>query len=70
LAGLAYFELFQIAATNGTQELQASKSQNATLNKRRPIGFIQPKDLELTFPKYVPAFSWSYRKNFVSLQPL
>ena len=25
-------------------ELQASRSQNATLNKRRPIGFIQPKD--------------------------
>ena len=27
-------------------ELQASRSQNATLNKRRPIGFIQPKEDE------------------------
>ena len=29
-------------------ELQASRSQNATLNKRRPIGFIQPEDEEDT----------------------
>ena len=27
-------------------ELQSSRSQNATLNKRKPIGFIQPKDDE------------------------
>ena len=27
-------------------ELQASRSQNETLNKRRPIGFIQPKEDE------------------------
>ncbi len=27
-------------------ELQSSKSQNATIKKRRPIGFIQPKDEE------------------------
>ena len=25
-------------------DLQASRSQNATIKKRRPIGFIQPKD--------------------------
>ena len=42
------FWVFQIAATNETQELQASRSQNATLNKRRPIGFIQPEDEEDT----------------------
>ena len=27
-------------------DLQASRSQNATIKKRRPIGFIQPKDTE------------------------
>ena len=27
-------------------DLQASRSQNATIKKRRPIGFIQPKDEE------------------------
>lgn len=32
------------AISTALAELQASRSQNATLNKRRPIGFIQPKD--------------------------
>ena len=34
------------AISTALAELQASRSQNATLNKRRPIGFIQPKDEE------------------------
>ena len=34
------------AISTALAELQASRSQNATLNKRRPIGFIQPKDDE------------------------
>ena len=34
------------AITTALAELQASRSQNATLNKRRPIGFIQPEDEE------------------------
>jgi hypothetical protein len=32
------------AISTALAELQASRSQNATLNNRRPIGFIQPKD--------------------------
>ena len=32
------------AISTALAELQASRSQNATLNERRPIGFIQPKD--------------------------
>ena len=32
------------AISTALAELQASRSQNVTLNKRRPIGFIQPKD--------------------------
>ena len=32
------------AISTALAELQALRSQNATLNKRRPIGFIQPKD--------------------------
>ena len=32
------------AISTALAELQASRSQNATLNKRRPIGFIQPDD--------------------------
>ena len=32
------------AISTALAELQASRSQIATLNKRRPIGFIQPKD--------------------------
>ena len=32
------------AISTALAELQASRAQNATLNKRRPIGFIQPKD--------------------------
>ena len=34
------------AISTALAELQASRSQNATLNKRRPIGFIQPEDDE------------------------
>ena len=34
------------AISTALAELQASRSQNVTLNKRRPIGFIQPKDDE------------------------
>ena len=34
------------AISTALAELQASRSQNATLNNRRPIGFIQPKDEE------------------------
>ena len=34
------------AISTALAELQASRSQNGTLNKRRPIGFIQPKDDE------------------------
>ena len=34
------------AISTALAELQASRSQNAILNKRRPIGFIQPKDDE------------------------
>ena len=34
------------AISTALAELQASRSQNATLNKRRPIGFIQPKEDE------------------------
>ena len=34
------------AISTALAELQASRSQNATLNKRRPIGFIQPEDEE------------------------
>lgn len=34
------------AISTALAELQASKSQNVTLNKRRPIGFIQPKEDE------------------------
>ena len=34
------------AISTALAELQASRSQNATLNNRRPIGFIQPKDNE------------------------
>ena len=33
------------AISTALAELQASRSQNATLNKRRPIGFIQPEDI-------------------------
>ena len=32
------------AISTALAELQSSRSQIATLNKRRPIGFIQPKD--------------------------
>ena len=32
------------AISTALAELQSSRSQNATLNKRRPIGFIQPED--------------------------
>ena len=32
------------AISTALAELQASRSQNATLNKRRPIGFIQPEE--------------------------
>ena len=32
------------AISTALAELQASRSQNATLNKRKPIGFIQPED--------------------------
>ena len=32
------------AISTALAELQASKSQNGTLNNHRPIGFIQPKD--------------------------
>ena len=32
------------AISTALAALQASRSQNATLNKRRPIGFIQPDD--------------------------
>ena len=34
------------AISTALAELQASRSQNTTLNKRRPIGFIQPKEDE------------------------
>ena len=34
------------AISTALAALQASRSQNATLNKRRPIGFIQPDDEE------------------------
>ena len=34
------------AISTALAEMQASRSQNATLNNRRPIGFIQPKDDE------------------------
>ena len=34
------------AISTALAELQASRSQNATLNKRRPIGFILPKEDE------------------------
>ena len=34
------------AISTALAELQASRSQNVTLNKRRPIGFIQPKEDE------------------------
>jgi len=34
------------AISTALAELQSSKSQNATIKKRRPIGFIQPKDEE------------------------
>ena len=34
------------AISTALAELQASRSQNATLNNRRPIGFIQPEDEE------------------------
>ena len=34
------------AISTALAELQSLRSQNATLNKRRPIGFIQPKDEE------------------------
>ena len=34
------------AISTALAELQTSRSQNATLNKRRPIGFIQPKEDE------------------------
>ena len=34
------------AISTALAELQASRSQIATLNKRRPIGFIQPEDDE------------------------
>ena len=32
------------AISTALAELQSSRSQNATLNKLRPIGFIQPED--------------------------
>ena len=32
------------AISTALAELQASRCQNSTLNKRRPIGFIQPED--------------------------
>jgi uncharacterized coiled-coil protein SlyX len=34
------------ALSTALAELQASRSQNATLKPRRPIGFIQPKEDE------------------------
>lgn len=34
------------AISTALAELQASRSQNATLNNRRPIGFIQPENEE------------------------
>ena len=34
------------AISTALAELQASRSQNATLNNRRPIGFIQPEEEE------------------------
>ena len=34
------------AISTALAELQASRSQNVTMNKRRPIGFIQPEDEE------------------------
>ena len=34
------------AISTALAEMQASRSQNANLNNRRPIGFIQPKDDE------------------------
>ena len=34
------------ALSTALAELQASRSQNATLKNRRPIGFIQPKEDE------------------------
>ena len=34
------------AISTALAELQASRSQNATLSKRRPIGFIQPEEEE------------------------
>ena len=34
------------AISTALADLQASRSQNATIKKRRPIGFIQPKDEE------------------------
>ena len=34
------------AISTALAELQALRSQNATLNKRRPIGFIRPEDEE------------------------
>jgi uncharacterized coiled-coil protein SlyX len=34
------------AISTALAEFQASRSQKATLNKHRPIGFIQPKDEE------------------------
>lgn len=34
------------AISTALVELQSSRSQNATIKKRRPIGFIQPKDEE------------------------
>ena len=34
------------AISTALAELQASRSQHATLNKRRPIGFIQPEEEE------------------------
>ena len=36
------------AISTALAEMQASRCQNGTLNKRRPIGFIQPKDNEDT----------------------
>ena len=34
------------AISTALAELQTSRSQNTTMNKRRPIGFIQPKEDE------------------------
>ena len=34
------------AISTALAELQASRSRNVTMNKRRPIGFIQPEDEE------------------------